>query len=197
MSLSFSAIKTTSAKPSGLVADGLDLVSIARVRLVAATHDELERTLVREPDGPLRLHRDCVAKRLECLLVEATAAANICDAKERRGRSWPALSRTIMHVQRLLSTPVEPDRAEARRRFVEEAFVGASSAKRTERERLDVIPRVDPLQSLGLDPLARAEGDQRIQERCSTVVQTDTVYSGGRPIQMRPEIHGVDEPLDR
>src|SRR5207249_5697164 len=99
---------------------------------------------------------------------------------------------------RLVGTPVQADRPEACRRFVEETIVSASHSERPKRERLDVRPRVHPLLSLRLDPVTCGEGYERVQERCSTVVQTDTVYSGGHAgAGARPEIDGVDEPLDR
>ena len=48
-----------------------------------------------------------------------------------------------------------------------------------------------------LNPFACAEGDERVQESCSAVVQTNTVYSGHADAGARREIDRVDESLYR
>jgi hypothetical protein len=48
-----------------------------------------------------------------------------------------------------------------------------------------------------LNPFACAEGDERVQESCSAVVQTNTVYSGHADAGARREINRVGESLYR
>src|SRR2546423_823267 len=73
------------------------------------------------------------------------------------------LSCLLLEVQRLVGAPVEADRPEPRRRFVQEAILGASHSERPKRERLNVRLGVHPMRGFRLNPFACAEGDERVQ----------------------------------
>jgi len=42
-----------------------------------------------------------------------------------------------------------------------------------------------------------AEGDERVEERCNTVVETNTIYSGYSHARARSGFDRVDKSLDR
>ena len=111
--------------------------------------------------------------------------------------SLPLPSRALVEHRYLVGTPVKADRPKAGTRFVEEAIVFASHCKRPKRKRLDVRLRVHPAPSLRLDPVVSAEGDERVKERCSAVVEADTVYSDHSHPGARGEFDRIDKSLNR
>src|SRR6266536_4779633 len=65
---------------------------------------------------------------------------------------------------RFLGVPLEPHRLVARRRRREQRFVFAREGEGSEREGLDVGSGPSPLRSLGLDPLALVQRDERVEK---------------------------------